>query len=64
MSDDIELLNLSRALEYERQSRSIDKMDLDQAREFAKSYLKLYLKQQEVVLSMACLLYTSDAADE
>jgi hypothetical protein len=55
MSDDIELLNLSRALEYERQSRSIDKMDLDQAREFAKSYLKLYLKQQEVVLSMATM---------
>ena len=43
MQDDIELSNLSKALEYERQAREIDKMTLTEAREFAKS----------------CLLYTS-----
>jgi hypothetical protein len=53
MQDDIELLNLSKALEYERQARVIDKMTLTDAREFAKSYLKLYFKQQEVLNSIA-----------
>ena len=53
MQDDIELSNLSKALEYERQSREIDKMTLTEAREFAKSYLKLYFKQQEVIGSIA-----------
>ena len=53
MDDNIELSNLSKALEFEKQSREIDKMTLTEAREFAKSYLKLYFKQQEVVLSIA-----------
>lgn len=53
MQDDIELSNLSKALEYERQARVIDKMTLTEAREFAKSYLKLYFKQQEVIGSIA-----------
>ena len=44
---------LVKALEYERQSREIDKMTLTEAREFAKSYLKLYFKQQEVIGSIA-----------
>ena len=53
MQDDIERSNLTKALEYERQSREIDKMTLTEAREFAKSYLKLYFKQQEVISSIA-----------
>ena len=51
MDDNIELSNLSKALEFEKQSREIDKMTLTEAREFAKSYLKLYFKQQEVVIA-------------
>ena len=42
-SDDIKL---------EQQSRLIDKLDRDQAINFAKSYFKLYLKQQEVVANL------------
>jgi hypothetical protein len=53
MDDKIELSNLNKMLEFEKQSREIDKMNLEQAREFAKSYLKLYFKQQEVVTSIA-----------
>ena len=53
MDDKIELSNLSKALEFEKQSREIDKMTLTEARGFAKSYLKLYFKQQEVVMSIA-----------
>lgn len=45
----IELTDMNKMLIYEQQSRTIDKLDLDQARNFAKSYFKLYLKQQEVV---------------
>ncbi len=57
MQDDIELSNLTKALEYERQSREIDKMTLTEAREFAKSYLKLYFKQQEVIGSIANMCF-------
>lgn len=53
MFDDIELTNLSKALEFEKHCREIDRMDLEQSRNFAKSYLKLYYKQQEVVLQMS-----------
>ena len=47
--EEIELENISKMLVYEQQSRLIDKLDREQAINFAKSYCKLYLKQQEVV---------------
>ena len=47
--EEIELENINKMLAYEQQSRLIDDLDRDQAINFAKSYLKLYLKQQEVV---------------
>ena len=47
--EEIELENINKMLAYEQQSRLIDALDRDQAINFAKSYLKLYLKQQEVV---------------
>ena len=53
MDETIELSSLSKELEFEKHSREIDKMTLEEAREFAKSYLKLYFKQQEVVMSIA-----------
>jgi hypothetical protein len=51
-SDDIKLEDINKMLIYEQQSRLIDKLDRDQAINFAKSYFKLYLKQQEVVANL------------
>lgn len=46
----ISLENISKMFEYEKLSRDIDNIDdLEILRNFAKSYIKLYLKQQEVV---------------
>ena len=50
--DDIKLEDINKMLVYEQQSRLIDKLDRDEAINFAKSYFKLYLKQQEVVASL------------
>jgi hypothetical protein len=51
--DEIKLEDINKMLIYEQQSRVIDKLDREEAIEFAKSYFKLYLKQQEVVASLA-----------
>lgn len=50
--DEIVLKDLNKMLSYEQQARMIDKLDKDQAINFAKSYAKLYLKQQEVVSAL------------
>jgi hypothetical protein len=48
--DDIQLENLTKSFEYFKVSTEIDNLtDLDQIRNIAKCYYKLYLKQQEVV---------------
>ena len=50
---DIDLENISKMFEYEKISRDIDSIDdIDILRNFAKSYIKLYLKQQEVISSL------------
>lgn len=50
--NDIVLENVNKLFEYEKISRDIDSVcDVDLLRNFAKSYVKLYLKQQEVILS-------------
>lgn len=48
--EDITLENMSKIFEYEKQSREIDRIEnpID-LRNLAKSFLKLYLKQQEVL---------------
>jgi hypothetical protein len=51
--DEIVLEDINKMLIYEQQSRVIDKLDREEAIEFAKAYFKLYLKQQEVVTSLA-----------
>lgn len=49
----IELFNFSKLFEYEKISREIDLCDdIDQLKEMLKSYIKLYMKQQEVLLEM------------
>jgi hypothetical protein len=50
--DKISLENMSKLFEYEKLSRDIDSIDdIETLRNMAKSYVKLYLKQQEVVAS-------------
>ena len=48
--DKIKLENLSKNFEYAKASIEIDAIDdLDNLKNIAKSYLKLYMKQQEVL---------------
>jgi hypothetical protein len=48
--NDIILENMNKMFEYEKLSRDIDSInDIGTLRNFVKSYIKLYLKQQEVV---------------
>jgi hypothetical protein len=48
--DKIQLENLSKNFEYAKASIEIDSVDdLEDLRNIAKSYMKLYMKQQEVL---------------
>ena len=48
--DDIQLEDVNKMFEFERLSRDIDSIDdIVILKNYAKSYIKLYLKQQEVV---------------
>ncbi len=48
--DKIELEDLSKSFEYMKACIEIDSIeDIDQIRTIAKAYMKLYLKQQEVL---------------
>lgn len=48
--DDIKLDNLNKSFEYEKLARDIDTIsDLKELQNMSKCYLKLYLKQQEVI---------------
>lgn len=48
--EDITLNNMSKIFEYEKQSREIDRIEKpSDLKNLAKSFLKLYLKQQEVM---------------
>lgn len=47
------LENMSKLFEYEKLVRDIDSIDdVDILRNYAKSYIKLYLKQQEVISNL------------
>ena len=49
----IELENLSKSFEYYKVASEIDSIDnIEHLKNIAKSYYKLYLKQQEVIASM------------
>jgi len=51
--DKIELENLSKSFEYFKVSSEIDSIeDIEMVKLVAKSYFKLYLKQQEVVANL------------
>jgi hypothetical protein len=51
--DKIQLETMNKMFEYEKYSRLIDDLDVDELKNFAKSYFKLYLKQQEVIKNFA-----------
>ena len=52
----IELENLSKSFEYFKYAAEIDSIsNIDELKNIAKSYYKLYLKQQEVIASLAKL---------
>lgn len=49
----IELESIDKLFEYEKISRDIDSIgDIDLIKKFAKLYVKLYLKQQEILLNL------------
>ena len=51
--DKISLENLSKSFEYFKHASEIDSIsDIEQLKNIAKSYYKLYLKQQEVISSL------------
>ena len=51
--DKIILENIGKMFEYEKISREIDSIsDIDQIKNIAKSYVKLYFKQQEVIAGL------------
>ena len=48
--DNIKLEDVNKMFEYEKLSRDIDSIDdIEILRNYSKSYIKLYLRQQEVV---------------
>lgn len=51
----IELKSIDKLFEYEKHSRLIDEMDVDQLRNFAKLYCKMYMLQQEVISSLGMI---------
>jgi hypothetical protein len=49
----IKLDDINKLFEYEKLSRDIDSIDdIETVKNFAKAYIKLYLKQQEVILNL------------
>jgi hypothetical protein len=53
--DNINLETIDKMFEFEKHSRVIDELNLDELRNFSKLYCKLYLKQQEVLSSLGAL---------
>jgi hypothetical protein len=51
--EDINLESIDKLFEYEKHCRVLDTLDGEELVNFAKLYCKLYLKQQEVVTSLA-----------
>jgi len=58
--NDIELESIDRLFHYESQSRYLDELDREPAIQMAKCYLKLYLKQQEVIENLGSMTGLTD----
>jgi hypothetical protein len=49
-SKNIELEDINKLFQFEKLARDIDSIDdVEALRDYAKAYIKLYLKQQEVI---------------
>lgn len=54
--EEIELENLSKSFEYHKLSAEVDSCnDIEELKNVAKAYIKLYLKQQEVVSNIGLM---------
>jgi hypothetical protein len=53
--EEISLESIDKLFEYEKHCRHIDQLNLDELKNFAKLYCKLYMKQQEVISSMGSM---------
>jgi hypothetical protein len=53
--NNIDLESIDKLFEYEKQSRLIDELNPNELKKFAKLYCKLYLKQQEVMITLSCI---------
>ncbi len=51
--NEIELKTIDKLFEYEKHSRFIDELNIDELKNFSKLYCKLYLRQQEVLATMS-----------
>lgn len=52
---EIELKTINKLFEYEKQSRFIDELNINELRDSCKLYCKLYLQQQEILSSVSDL---------
>jgi hypothetical protein len=50
--NEITLESIGKLFEYEKHARMIDEMNFEELKNFAKSYCKLYLRQQEVLVTL------------
>jgi hypothetical protein len=50
---EIKLESVGKLFEYEKHSRFIDELNIDELKNFSKLYCKLYLRQQEVLATMS-----------
>ena len=57
--NEIELESINKLFEYEKHARLIDELDHSELKKFAKLYCKLYLKQQEVLLTIKWMIIES-----
>jgi hypothetical protein len=49
---EIELESIDKLFEYEKHARIIEDLGIEELKNIAKLYCKLYLKQQEVILNI------------
>jgi hypothetical protein len=53
--NDIQLETINKMFEFEKHSRIIDELDIEELKKFSKLYCRLYLKQQEVIHSLSSM---------
>ena len=54
--EEIDLKSIGKLFEYEKHCRVIDKLDVEELKNFSKLYCKLYLKKQEVIANINSIL--------